>query len=665
MPKVKITKAPSGVTGSQADYGLVRRLSVSSTNESERTVKNTMTELKGKDKAKAKIEVEDGETVLGDINRDGYIELFEFKGKRHSEGGMAVDIPEGSFIFSDTNKLKIRDKDVLKEYFGLNYKNGGYTPAEISKKYQINEYIDTLKNVDLDELTKRTANEMLKNNMQKLGILAFLQEAMKGFPDGLPDIAQLAFQQLNVSPEELMPQQQPSPEEMQMMMAQQQGQAPQQMMQAPPEMMGPPPQDMAMDMGQSVEQPMMMGRYGGTLPMYQTAGTVKPLLTETVKSNYKPGNFSDFSTWQDMESWANQSEAHRTAILKTNQAFDAILKGDYNTALKLSDDINSTDIENSWGWLGWSDQDEVDNMAGNIKDEIAKKIKQNLISEVSTVVNAFDQPTYDNLVNTYRNKINNSSGEKQNLYIQELEQIKKAYNYLKNSDNKFYNELVATDYADHLVSTYKKMFPQTSKFKNIQYLLNENRPVFEEPGVFDNFTGGSNTYSTDDYLKLLSGKSSGINVGRTSDINISLGGKKYQWSASDKAYFTYNSNTRDYTDKVKDQNIISKLDNQRLSGEKPAASSSQTNPANITTSSKPGVYTYGGFKYKVENGKWYKFINGKYIMLKEGVLKDRYNVLDNYAKYQGTVPAAQTPRATNNNNRSSQPQFTSEDEIDY
>lgn len=661
MPKVKITKAPSGVTGSQADYGLVRRLSVSSTNESERTVKNTMTELKGKDKAKAKIEVEDGETVLGDINRDGYIELFEFKGKRHSQGGMAVDIPEGSFIFSDTNKLKIRDKDVLKEYFGLNYKSGGYTPAEISKRYQINEYIDTLKNVDADELTKRTANEMLKNNMQKLGVLAFLQEAMKGFPDGLPDIAQLAFEQLNVSPEELMPQQQPSPEEMQMM-AQQQGQAPQEMMQAPPEMMGPPPQDMAMDMGQSAEQPMMMGRYGGTLPMYQTAGTVKPLISETVKSNYKPGHFSDFSTWQDMEEWAKKSSFHENAISKTNMAFDAILKGDYNTALKLSDDVYNTDIKNSWGWLGWSEQDEVDNMAGNIKDEIAKRLKNEIALEVEKFKNDFGDKKFNNLIAAYKKLINdpNISSERQQTLLDKVDGLNATYTYFKNaadSEN-------ASVFATKLITSYNNMF-KNNQITDYQYLTNPNLTGHADqmwsmgPGTLPR-----TEFSTDDYLKLLSGKSSGTNFDNAGGQIITLNGKKYQWSVDDRAYFSYNSTQNRYVDKVKDQNLISKLDAER-SGKKPATSSSQTDPANITTSAKPGIYEYGGFKYKVQDGKWYKFINGKYIMLKEGILKDRYDTLDTYAKYKGTVPAAQTPRATNTNNRPSQPRFTDESELQF
>jgi|GEM_PF-1157741 len=204
MPKVRITQAPKGVTGSQSNYGLVRKTNVSTTNKADRDVKNTMTALKGDDVEKANIEVEGGETVLGDINKDGHLELFEFKGKRHSQGGMPVDIPEGAFIFSDTPKLKIKDKKMLKEYFGLNSKKGGYTPAEISKKYQINKFMDILKDPESDEMAKRSANEMVKKNMQKLGILAFIQELQKGIPDGIPDISMMAFSELGLDPNQLL-----------------------------------------------------------------------------------------------------------------------------------------------------------------------------------------------------------------------------------------------------------------------------------------------------------------------------------------------------------------------------------------------------------------------------------------------------------------------------
>jgi hypothetical protein len=186
MQKIRIKKAPK--PGDQQDYSLVGR-NVSFTNSGEGTsnVKNTMGAVPVEE---ANIEVEGGETVVGDINKDGFLEQFTFVGKRHSQGGMPVNIPEGSFIFSDTKKLKIKDKELLESLFGLKEKKGGYTPAEIAKKYQINQFVQDLKSEDTDAIQKRSAAEMLKKNTQKLGMLALVQESMKGFPDGIPAIAE-------------------------------------------------------------------------------------------------------------------------------------------------------------------------------------------------------------------------------------------------------------------------------------------------------------------------------------------------------------------------------------------------------------------------------------------------------------------------------------------
>ena len=202
MRKIKITKSPK--TGDQRDFSLVhRQVHYIGEGDANTTVKNTMGAVP---REEANIEVEGGETVVGDVNRDGFLEHMTFTGKRHSEGGMPVNIPEGSFIFSDTKKLKIKDKDVLENVFGLSYKKGGYTPAEIAKRYQINKFIQDLKNPDADAITKRSATQMLDNNMQKLGMLALVQESMKGFPDGVPAIAESVMAGLQESiPQEQVP----------------------------------------------------------------------------------------------------------------------------------------------------------------------------------------------------------------------------------------------------------------------------------------------------------------------------------------------------------------------------------------------------------------------------------------------------------------------------
>jgi hypothetical protein len=195
MQKIRIKKTPK--PGDQLDYGLVgRNVMFTGEGEGSSEVKNTMTATS---KDKANIEVEGGETVVGDINKDGFLEQFTFVGKKHSQGGMPVNIPEGSFIFSDTKKLKIKDKELLESIFGLKEKKGGYTPAEIAKRYQINQYVADLKSEDTDAIQKRSAAEMLKKNTEKLGMLALVQESMKGFPDGVPAIAESVMAGLDQS----------------------------------------------------------------------------------------------------------------------------------------------------------------------------------------------------------------------------------------------------------------------------------------------------------------------------------------------------------------------------------------------------------------------------------------------------------------------------------
>src|SRR5690606_32444837 len=104
----------------------------------------------------------------------------EFRGKKHSEGGMPVNLPEGSFIFSDSKKLKIKDRELLKSTFGIkNPGKDGMTPAQISKRFKLNDFIQNLQSDDTDEITKRSSHLMLEKNVRKLAETAMVQEAMK------------------------------------------------------------------------------------------------------------------------------------------------------------------------------------------------------------------------------------------------------------------------------------------------------------------------------------------------------------------------------------------------------------------------------------------------------------------------------------------------------
>jgi hypothetical protein len=276
MFKVRIKTSPDGgthkATGEQDGYGLVRNTSAIQTNPKSTPVNNKMGAIP---RDQANIEVEGGESVIGDVNKDGTMELMHFVGKRHSEGGVPVNIPEGSFIFSDTKSLTIKDREVIEKIFNLPFRKQGYTPGEISKKYEINTYVEILKDESADPLAKRSAGEMLKKNKQKLGILAFIQESMKGFPDGIPAIAEDVLSTMGIDPNQMAQQFAP--------------QQPQQGMGAMPPQMEeqgiPMSEDEDAMAGMMPEGPMvapddiaqqMTGKFGGSMPEYQKAGTVTP-----------------------------------------------------------------------------------------------------------------------------------------------------------------------------------------------------------------------------------------------------------------------------------------------------------------------------------------------------------------------------------------------------
>lgn len=133
----------------------------------------------------ANLEAEKGEVIATEDKGD--LALFTIGGKRHSEGGTPMRRPAGDFIWSDTKKMKIKDEDILKE-FGA---SKAATPAKLAKKFlDTNDYRAILDDPKSDDMAKKTAAMMLEKNKEKLARLAFVQEEMKGFPQGIPGIAQ-------------------------------------------------------------------------------------------------------------------------------------------------------------------------------------------------------------------------------------------------------------------------------------------------------------------------------------------------------------------------------------------------------------------------------------------------------------------------------------------
>jgi hypothetical protein len=189
--KVRITQAPKkGNYSGQSQYGLdvgARKVEGFQSQNPFDYVKNTLKEVP---RDEANIEAEHGETAIGDFNGDGVLTHGNIGGKPHSRGGTPLNVPDNTFLFSNTKSLKIKDKNAL-EYFNMPNKKGGYTPAEIDRKRygDLNKFISVLQDPNADQYSKTTAALNRANIMQKKGMLALVQESMKGFPQGVPDIS--------------------------------------------------------------------------------------------------------------------------------------------------------------------------------------------------------------------------------------------------------------------------------------------------------------------------------------------------------------------------------------------------------------------------------------------------------------------------------------------
>jgi hypothetical protein len=201
MAKIRLKKLPEGfeikdgkvvkkmqqggmMTGDQSNYGLV----TSPYNFGNDQFNNTddadvRYSLSSVPREMANIEAEGGETVLTDLNNDGKFGLYDIKGPRHSQGGVPMYLPEQSFVFSDTPKMKFNRQELAE--FGVESRKK-MTPAKVSKKYQLNEYIGAMADPFADHITINSAELMLDKNLMGLSKLAFGQEQKKKFADGVP-----------------------------------------------------------------------------------------------------------------------------------------------------------------------------------------------------------------------------------------------------------------------------------------------------------------------------------------------------------------------------------------------------------------------------------------------------------------------------------------------
>ena len=200
--KVMESKSHGGMhSGDQHNYHLVTNTETHFYNgngdiEGGRKVNTTIQPVP---REEANIEAEKGETVLTDMNDDGVFELYNIAGKRHSRGGTPLDLPPQSFIYSDTREMRL-NKDELNE-LGIDFKKK-VTPATISKKYQLNKYLQVLDDPFSDNIAVDTAEYMLEKNKNKLSHLAFVQEAKKDFVEGVPLAAYPYLKDQGLDPEQ-------------------------------------------------------------------------------------------------------------------------------------------------------------------------------------------------------------------------------------------------------------------------------------------------------------------------------------------------------------------------------------------------------------------------------------------------------------------------------
>jgi hypothetical protein len=308
--RVKITKAPKynvrvkmpeAKTGMQVEGSLYNEIaSFGGADQRELVpkteVRKTITKVP---REEANLEAEGGETVLT-FDAAGYPLFYEIKGPRHSNNGVPLNLPDDSFIFSDTRSMRITDQEIL-DMFGLSKKKGGYTPADISKKYlELNKYREILQSPDSDKIAQATAERMIKNMIIKLGALAIAQESKKGFPQGVPAVARPYMEAYGISEEELVPEQQ-GQEEMYEDSPMESGveqvpptQAEQEdMMQMPPEMMEQAPMAMYGAVMGGYNMPFEY-EYGGYLPKALTGAEMAELnrrkTREELEAEYRSKN---------------------------------------------------------------------------------------------------------------------------------------------------------------------------------------------------------------------------------------------------------------------------------------------------------------------------------------------------------------------------------------
>ena len=264
---------------------------------------------------KANIEAEQGETIITPMGDDAWTKslpkTYIIGGKKHSKGGTPLSVPEGSFIFSDY--LKERDANIL-QMLGKAAKKSGYTYAELSKPYMLNDDIKLLLDPDSDRITKETAQMNIENKIDKLGLIALLQESSKGFTNDegeidIPAVGVPYADKLGLDLEKAID---PFLEAIKAPVQEQGFQ--QQMGNAMPPMQGMPPTPMQQpEMGMPMQRGgLVKYKSGGAVKQYQRAGTVQS--GERVRYNSSTGQYELVNANNELVGYVRPNEGSNRGI---------------------------------------------------------------------------------------------------------------------------------------------------------------------------------------------------------------------------------------------------------------------------------------------------------------------------------------------------------------
>jgi hypothetical protein len=208
MIKVRIKKLPQARTGYQVQGALVNDVPAMGGADYNAYIGAPKLReskyIKAVPRDEANLEAEGRETVYGDINGDGMPEHKIIVGPRHAQGGVPLNLPEDTFIFSDTRAMRIKDPELL-NMFGKGGTNKSYTPAELAKQYDVQKYRKILEDPETDAIERKTAELMIKKYVVKLGCLALAQESMKGFPQGIPAVAKPCMEARGLTEQDILP----------------------------------------------------------------------------------------------------------------------------------------------------------------------------------------------------------------------------------------------------------------------------------------------------------------------------------------------------------------------------------------------------------------------------------------------------------------------------